>query len=66
MPLESVNGSRSPEEGGWWAGDKQRKCCEESKDGCNEVASWPGRGEQGPMKKPSSGGLLSQQPESGA
>ncbi len=26
----------------------------------------PGRGEQGPMKKPSSGGLLSQQPESGA
>lgn len=65
MPVEPVNGARSLEEG-----DGQTINRGSAARGAGMVATrWrhgTGRGEQGLMKKPSSGGLLSQQPESGA
>lgn len=65
MSVEPVNGARSPEEKGGQAINRGRA----ARSAGRVATRWrhgTGRGEQGPMKKPSSGGLLSQQPESGA
>lgn len=62
MPVEPVNGARGPEAGGGQTinrGSAARGAGMAATRWCHG----PGRGEQGPMKKPSSGGLLSQQPE---